>query len=111
MAQSLATDSAERKAIPVARGFVDYFPLAMAAVAALSNAANEKHNPGEPLHWSKGKSNDHADCLIRHFLERNEYDRDDGFLHKVKVAWRAMADLQTDLENGVEYFNAEAIKK
>ena len=100
---SIPIDSKARKALPVATGFVDYFPDAMAAVAALSQHANEKHNPGESLHWSKGKSNDHDDCLLRHFLERYGFDDDDGFLHLVKVAWRAMASLQTHIENGGEY--------
>ena len=99
----METDSAKRKEIPVASGFVDYFPLAMAAVAALSKAGNDKHNPDEPLHWSKEKSGDHDDCLMRHFLERDKYDYDDGFLHAVKVAWRAMAALETVLETGKEY--------
>lgn len=100
---AVETDSAKRKGLPIARGFVDYFPDAMVAVAALSMYANEKHNPGEPLHWSKDKSSDHDDCLMRHFLERYAVDADDGFLHLVKVAWRAMASLQVHLENGGEY--------
>ena len=100
---TLTTDSNDRKAIPVASGFIDYFPDAIAAVAALSKASNEKHNPGEPLHWSKDKSNDHDDCLMRHFIERYDFDPDDNFLHLVKVAWRAMASLQTYLDEGKPY--------
>lgn len=100
---AIETDSKARKGLPVALGFVDYFPDAMVAVSALSLHANEKHNPGEPIHWSKGKSDDHDDCLMRHFLERNKFDEDDGFLHRVKVAWRAMAALQIYIENGGEY--------
>ncbi len=92
-------DSDKRKDIPVFSGFVNYFPDAMAEVARLSLASNEKHNPGEPLHWSKGKSNDHLDCLMRHLLEWDQMD-DDGFQHDVKVAWRAMAHLQTRIETG-----------
>lgn len=87
-----------RKNTPVFSGFLAYFPLAVEEVARLSKAGNDKHNPGEPLHWSKGKSNDHADCLARHLLEHDKLD-DDGFRHDVKVAWRAMALLQTRLEN------------
>ncbi len=93
----IETDSDKRKDIPVFTGFVDYFPLAMAEVARLSKAANDKHNPGEPLHWSKHLSNDHADCLMRHLLEAGTMDTD-GFSHTVKVAWRAMALLQIELE-------------
>jgi len=94
----LPTDSNERKALPVCTGCLDYFPLALAEVSALSRVANDKHNPGEPMHWSKGKSNDHADCLVRHLLERGTIDKDVGLSHTVHVAWRALALLQTELE-------------
>lgn len=95
---ALPADSAERKAIPLARGALDYFPAALAAVADLSRAGNEKHNPGEDLHWSRGKSNDHADCLLRHLVDRGTTDPEDGIPHSVKVAWRALALLQEELE-------------
>jgi hypothetical protein len=94
---TLPTDSQERKEVPIARGFLDYFPAAVAEVARLSKAGNDKHNPGEDLHWARGKSMDHADCIMRHLTERGTVDTD-GFLHEVKVAWRAMALLQEALE-------------
>ena len=93
----LPTDSEERKNVPMATGVIDYFPDALAAIAELSWTGNEKHNPGEPLHWSRGKSNDHPDCLMRHFVERGTIDTD-GLRHSVKVAWRALAILQLELE-------------
>ncbi|MDR3562033.1 MAG: DUF5664 domain-containing protein [Negativicutes bacterium] len=93
----LTTDSDERKGIPLATGLLDYFPDALAAVARLSKIGNDKHNPGEPLHWSRDKSSDHADCLLRHLIERGTMDTD-GELHDVKVAWRALANLQIALE-------------
>jgi hypothetical protein len=95
--RALSSDSARRKATPMARGLLDYFPDALAEVARLSQAANDKHNPGEPMHWSKDKSNDHADCVVRHLIDRGQMD-EDGFLHDVKVAWRALAMLQVALE-------------
>lgn len=95
---TLPTDSKARKGIPMATGCIDYFPDALAAVAALSKAGNDKHNPGQPLHWSREKSNDHADCIARHLAERGTFDPDDGFLHDVKLAWRALANLQVTLE-------------
>jgi hypothetical protein len=67
-------------------------------VSQLSFIANEQHNPGEPMHWAKGKSTDHADCLLRHLVDRGTVD-EDGIGHTVKVAWRALALLQTELEN------------
>lgn len=95
---ALPTDSSTRKDIPLARGLLDYFPAALAEVARLSVAGNEKHNPGEELHHARGKSTDHADCIVRHLVERGAYDTD-GFLHDVKVAWRALALLQEELES------------
>jgi hypothetical protein len=95
---ALPTDSAQRKALPLARGCLDYFPAALAAVAALSKAGNDKHNPGQPLHHSRGKSSDHADCIVRHLIDRGTVDTEDGIRHSVKVAWRALALLQEELE-------------
>lgn len=94
----LPADSAARKNIPLARGLLDYFPAALAAVAEVSRAGNEKHNPGEELHHARGKSSDHADCILRHLTDRGEIDPDDGQRHSAKVAWRALALLQEELE-------------
>lgn len=96
-AANLATDSDERKQQPIATGVLDYFPLALADIARLSKIGNDKHNPGQPLHWSRGKSDDHADCIMRHMLDRGTMDTD-GVLHDTKVAWRALAQLQLALE-------------
>ena len=96
-APKLTTGSAERKAVPLATGLLDYFPDALAEVARLSKIGNDKHNPGEPLHWSREKSDDHADCIIRHMLDRGTVDTD-GILHDAKVAWRALAQLQLAIE-------------
>jgi hypothetical protein len=95
---SLPTDSKERKDVPIARGVLDYFPDALAEVARVSKAGNDQHNPGEPMHWAKEKSTDHADCIVRHLIDRGKLDTD-GQLHSAKVAWRALALLQTELEN------------
>lgn len=82
----------------MASGLLDYFPAALAAVAALSKAGNDKHNPGQPLHHARGKSMDHADCIVRHLIDRGTVDPEDGIRHAVKVAWRALALLQEELE-------------
>lgn len=93
----LTTNSDERKGIPLATGVIDYFPDALIEVARLSKVGNDKHNPGQPLHWARGKSDDHPDCLMRHFVERGTVDTD-GIRHSAKVAWRALAILQLELE-------------
>lgn len=94
---SLPTEAKARKAIPLATGFADYFPDAMAAVAELSRIGNDQHNPGQPLHWDRSKSTDEADSMLRHFIQRGTMDVD-GIRHSAKVAWRAMALLQKEIE-------------
>lgn len=94
----LPTDPQERKGIPITTGVLDYFPLAIAEVAKCSEAGNDQHNPGQPLHWAKGKSTDHADCIPRHLIDRGSFDTD-GIRHSAKLAWRALALLQIELEN------------
>jgi hypothetical protein len=94
---NLPTDAKERKALPVTTGVLDYFPDALVAVAEVSKAGNDQHNPGQPLHWDKTKSTDHADCIVRHLIDRGTLDSD-GMRHSAKVAWRALALLQTELE-------------
>ncbi len=94
---TLATDAALRKQIPMARGLLDYFPNALALVAHVSFKGNQQHNPGQEMHWARGKSTDHADCIVRHLLERGTSDTD-GLPHSAKLAWRALALLQEELE-------------
>lgn len=93
----LPSDAKERKGIPIGTGVIDYFPAALAEIAKVSFAGNEQHNPGEPLHWARGKSIDQADTIIRHYLERGGRDTDDQ-RHSAKLAWRALALLQLELE-------------
>lgn len=95
---ALPVGSAQRKAVPIATGVLDYFPAALAAVAEVSKAGNDKHNPGQPMHHARGKSPDHADALLRHLTDRGDVDPEDGHRHSAKVAWRALALLQEELE-------------
>ena len=91
------TDAKARKAIPLTTGVLDYFPNALMAVAECSRAGNEQHNPGKPLHWYRSKSGDEADALLRHLIDRGSFDTD-GIRHSAKVAWRALALLQKEIE-------------
>lgn len=93
----LSTDAQERKRHPICTGVLDYFPDAIAEIALVSRVGNEHHNPGEPLHWAKEKSTDHADALVRHLMERGMLDAD-GMRHTAKAAWRALALLQEEIE-------------
>lgn len=87
----------DRKERPLFSGVMKYFPKALMEIAHTSWIGNEQHNPGQPLHWAREKSKDHADALVRHLLQAGEID-DDGVRHSAKVAWRALALLEEELE-------------
>lgn len=93
----LPTDAKARKAVPVYSGCIRYFPRALAAVAELSRVGNEQHNPGKPLHWDRSKSGDELDAATRHLFEAGTIDTD-GQRHSTKLAWRALANLEKELE-------------
>lgn len=95
---TLPTDAKERKNIQIYSGVLKYFPNAIRAVAECSKAGNDQHNPGTPLHWDRSKSGDELDALTRHLMEAGTIDID-GVPHSVKVAWRALANLEKELEN------------
>lgn len=99
-----------RKEFPVATGLCDYFPDALMEVAHVSYVGNEQHNPGTPVHWDRDKSTDEADALLRHFLDRGRFDTD-GVRHTAKVAWRALALLQKELEAAGEGYLAAWAKE
>jgi hypothetical protein len=90
-------NSAQRKMMPVISGVLDYFPDAIAAVAYVSYLGNQKHNTGQDLHWARGKSDDHIDCLGRHLLSRDGVDQD-GIMEFAEMVWRGMAALQLHIE-------------
>lgn len=94
---SLPADARARKQVPIATGVLDYFPRAIAAIAEVSRVGNEQHHPGTALHWDRAKSGDESDALMRHFMERGTLDGD-GLRHTAKVAWRALALLEKELE-------------
>lgn len=94
---ALPSNAEERKAVPIFSGVLAYFPRALAAVAECSRVGNEQHNPGSPLHWDRAKSGDELDALARHLLQAGSVDLD-GVRHTAKVAWRALAALEKELE-------------
>tara|TARA_R110002153_G_scaffold20235_3_gene68956 strand:+ start:743 stop:1051 length:309 start_codon:yes stop_codon:yes gene_type:complete len=99
MSTLLPSDPKARKTVPLFSGCLKYFPDALCEVARLSLIANDQHNPGELLHWDRSKSGDEMDALMRHALDVGEFDTD-GQRHSAKVAWRALANLQKELEIG-----------
>lgn len=92
--------AAQRKATPIASGVLAYFPDALAEVARVSKIGNDQHNPGQPLHWAKEKSTDELDALSRHLTDRlkGEVFDTDTARHLGKVAWRALAALQREID-------------
>jgi len=91
----------KRKQLPIYSGVLKYFPDALAEVSKVSRAGNEQHNPDKPLHWDRSKSTDELDALTRHLLEAGKLDTD-GIRHSAKVAWRALAHLQKEIEQNPE---------
>lgn len=87
----------QRKERPVYSGVLKYFPDALMEVAHCSFVGNEQHHPGEPLWWDKSKSSDELEAMVRHSLEAGTYDTD-GVRHSAKVAWRALANLQREID-------------
>lgn len=90
----------KRKDYPIATGLVDYFPQALQAITAVSMEGARKHGTfnaaGYPT-WDRSKSADDADALARHFIDRGKFDID-GHRHSAKVAWRALAVLEKELD-------------
>lgn len=94
---SLPDDDAKRGEYPMADGLLDYFPNALAEIAKVSKIGNDQHNPGQPMHWARDKSTDHANKIMRHLVDRGRLDGR-GVRHTARLAWRALAMLQTEIE-------------
>jgi hypothetical protein len=97
---SLPTDDKARKALPIFRGPLMYFPDALLALAAVCKAGNDQHNPGEPLHWAREKSTEQMDTALRHMIDHGTGTvvDIDGTYHLAKAAWRLLAELQLTIE-------------
>lgn len=98
MTDKLPLDSKARKEIPIWTFIAEYFPDVIIAMASLSYKANEKHNPGQPMHWSRNKSGDHKDCIVRHLFDDERIDPETGECEAVAAAWRACANAQIVIE-------------
>lgn len=96
--------SEQRKQYPMSGGCVDYFPDALALISHVSWSGNEKHNPGQSLHWSRWNSTDHADCVIRHHSTRENDEHDIPLMHMAEESWRTLAMLQEAME---EYYGLD----
>jgi hypothetical protein len=90
-----------RKTMPIFSGVFKYFPDAIREIAKTSWIGNQQHHPNKPLHWDRSKSGDELDALTRHLMEAGNIDTD-LIRHSAKVAWRALANLQKELEENGE---------
>ena len=88
----------ERKRTPIFSGVLMYFPDAIKAVSQCSYVGSQQQNEDKPMHWDRDKSADELDALTRHLLDAGTIDTD-GVRHSAKVAWRALASLQKEIEN------------
>ena len=87
----------ERKETPIYSGVLMYFPDAIMEVARVSFAGQKQHNPDKPLFWDRTKSKNELESLTRHLMQVGTFDTD-GVRHSAKVAWRALANLQKEIE-------------
>lgn len=96
----LPTDDKARKRLQLWTFLMEYFPDSFLAVANVAIAGNEQHNPGEPLHWARGKSMDQMNTAFRHQWDygRGVKKDTDGQYHLAKAIWRLSAQLQLDIE-------------
>jgi hypothetical protein len=94
---SLPEDDSQRGSFPMFDGLLAYFPNALAAVSEISKHGSEKHNKGQPMHWARGKSTDHLNKIIRHAIDAGGKDSE-GYRHSAYLAWRALANLQEEIE-------------
>ena len=100
-------DAKQRKDRPVFTGVIKYFPKAIMEIARVSLAGNKQHHPDKPLHWDREKSTDDFDALARHLIDAGTIDSD-GIRHTAKVAWRALACLEKEIESAdtsIEQYN------
>lgn len=80
-----------RKDTPIYSGVHRYFPAALAGVARVSLHGSRQHHGNDSLYDDRAKSNDDADCLLRHLRDSEIGDGMDGDVpHIAKVAWRAL---------------------
>jgi len=97
MSAALPDDAEARNAIPMADGLIDYFPNALAEVAKVSAVGNRQHNGDAPMHWDRSKSKDHRNKIARHLVDTGLKDSK-GMRHSAYLAWRALANLQEEME-------------
>lgn len=108
----LPTEDVKRKRLQMWTYLLEYFPDAFLAEVEVSVAGNEQHNPGQRLHWARGKSMDQMNTAFRHMWDygRGVKKDTDGQWHLAKARWRLGAQLQLDIEEERATMNALTTK-
>jgi hypothetical protein len=93
-------DYATRKKWQLWTYLTEYFPKALMEELRVAIVGNDQHNPGEPLHWARGKSTDQMNTAMRHMWDhRFVSPKDtDGCYHLAKAIWRLKAELELQIE-------------
>ena len=95
---TLTSDPAGRKQIPIHTTLFKYFPMAMAEVAECCVIGGQQHGQSvDQLFWDRAKSGRELDALCRHLLDAGYRDTD-GVRHSAKIVFRALANLEIELE-------------
>jgi hypothetical protein len=98
---ALPTDYAERKGFPLFTFLTEYFPDAIEELVKISIAGNKQHgNATDKIRWERGKSTDQLNTAMRHLWDHATVGPKDtdGCYHLGKTAWRALAQLQLQIE-------------
>lgn len=111
------TDYKERKEWECWTYLMEYMPDAFLEEVRVAIAGNQQHNPGQHLHWARGKSADQMNTAFRHMWEHTMAARwgrgsmvdVDKCYHLAKAIWRLRAELQLTLER-VRRENAALVK-
>jgi len=83
-----------------------YFPKAWLEEVRVAVTGNKQHNPGQKLHWARGKSTDQLNTAFRHLFDYAKQKADGkivprdakGMAVLAQSIWRLKAQLELDLE-------------
>lgn len=76
-----------------------YWPNALKALAELNRQGNLQHyGNADKIRWKWKVSSNHVGKMLNHLIDNGTVDSD-GIRHSTKVAWRALAMLETELIN------------
>lgn len=85
-----------RKTLPLYSGVFNFFPNALAEVSRVSVAGAAQRGKDELFFDESVTVEQHADSMLRHLADCGAHDTD-GVRHSAKVAWRALALLQREI--------------